>query len=248
MTAPRIAATTYREPARWGEWNEVADLLPAQYASAIQRAGGVAVLLPPAPAVQATAALAGAHGLLIAGGPDVDPARYGADRHPKTGGAREERDEWELALARAALDQDLPVLAVCRGLQVLNVALGGTLVQHLPDLVGSEVHSPAVGEHGRHDVRLEPGGRLAGIVGEQAVVATHHHQSVDRLGDGLVACGWAEDKVIEAVELPGRTWTFGVQWHPEAFDGDALFAAFVAAGAARAGDARAGAARAGQAP
>lgn len=235
MTAPLIAATTYREPARWGEWNEVADLLPAQYASAIQRAGGVAVLLPPAPAEQAAAALAGVHGLLIAGGPDVDPAQYGAERHPRTGGARQERDEWELALARAALDRDLPLLAVCRGLQVLNVALGGTLVQHLPDVVGSEAHSPAVGEHGRHEVRLERGGRLAGIVGEQAVVATHHHQAVDRLGAGLLACGWAEDEVIEAIELPDRTWAFGVQWHPEAFDGDALFAAFVAASSAQAG-------------
>jgi len=236
MTAPRIAATTYREPARWGEWNEVADLLPAQYASAIQRAGGVAVLLPPAPPALAAAALDGAHGLLISGGPDVDPARYGADRHPRTGGAREERDEWELALARAALDRDLPLLAVCRGMQVLNVALGGTLVQHLPDLVGSEVHSPVVGEHGRHDVRLEPGSRLAGVLGEQTVVATHHHQAVDRLGDGLLACGWADDKVVEAVELPGRTWTYGVQWHPEAYDGDALFTAFVAACADRAAD------------
>ena len=235
MTVPRIAATTYREPARWGEWNEVADLLPAQYASAIQRAGGVALLLPPAPAEQAPAALAGAHGLLIAGGPDVDPARYGADRHPRTGGARAERDEWELALTRAALEIDLPLLAVCRGMQVLNVALGGTLVQHLPDVIGTEVHSPVVGEHGRHDVWLEPGSRLAGIVGEQALVATHHHQGVDRLGDGLVACGWAEDKIVEAVELPARSWTFGVHWHPEAFDGDALFAGFVAACADRAG-------------
>src|SRR4051812_35725788 len=122
MTAPRIAATTYREPARWGEWSEVADLLPAQYTSAIQRAGAVAVLLPPAPADQAADALAGAHGLLIAGGPDVDPARYGAERHAKTGGARADRDEWELALVTAALELDLPLLAVCRGLQVLNVA------------------------------------------------------------------------------------------------------------------------------
>jgi putative glutamine amidotransferase len=237
-TRPVIGITTYAETAQWGVWNCPAVLVPADYVHKVSAAGGVPVLLPPlAGDVEVLDRL---DALVVAGGADVDPARYGADRHPKTGGAREERDEWELALARAALDQDLPVLAVCRGLQVLNVALGGTLVQHLPDLVGSEVHSPAVGEHGRHDVRLEPGGRLAGIVGEQAVVATHHHQAVDRLGDGLVACGWAEDKVIEAVELPGRTWTFGVQWHPEAFDGDALFAAFVAAGAARAGDARAG--------
>jgi len=231
MIAPRIAATTYREPARWTEWNEVADLLPALYSTAIQGAGAVAVLLPPGPPEQAGAALDGVHGLLVAGGPDVDPARYGADRHPKTGGAREERDAWELALVHTALDRDLPLLAVCRGMQVLNVALGGTLVQHLPDVVGSDVHSPVVGEHGRHDVVLEAGSRIAAIVGERTVVATHHHQSLDRLGDGLVACGWAEDKIVEAVELPRRTWAFGVQWHPEAYDGDALFAAFARAAA-----------------
>jgi putative glutamine amidotransferase len=224
---PRIGSTTYREPARWGEWNEVADLLPAQYADAIQAAGGVALLLPPGRPDRADAALDGLDGLLVAGGPDVDPRRYGAVRHPRTGGAREERDEWEFALVHAALSRDLPLLAVCRGLQVLNVALGGTLVQHLPDVVGTDLHSPAVGEHGRHTVRLEPGSRLAGILGERAATATHHHQAVDRLGEGLVACGWAEDKVVEAVELPSHTWTFGVQWHPEAYDGAALFAAFV---------------------
>lgn len=229
MSAPRIGCTTYREPARWGEWSEVADLLPAQYASAVQRAGAVALLLPPGPPELAGAALDGVDGLLVAGGPDVEPARYGAERHPRTGGARAERDEWELALVDAALERDLPLLAVCRGMQVLNVALGGTLVQHLPDVVGTDAHSPAVGDFGRHAVHLEPGSRLAGVLGERAVTATHHHQAVDRLATGLVACGWADDKVVEAVEAPGRSWTFGVQWHPEAHDGDALFAAFAAA-------------------
>src|SRR5581483_12110592 len=118
-------------------------------------------------------------------------------------------------------------------IQVLNVALGGTLVQHLPDVVGSELHAPVVGDHGRHGVRLEPGSRLAAIVGDRVEIATHHHQAVDRLGAGLVACGWADDGVVEAVELPDRTWTFGVQWHPEAYRGEALFAAFAAACAAR---------------
>jgi putative glutamine amidotransferase len=229
MSAPRIGCTAYREPARWGEWDRVADLLPAQYSGAVHRAGAAALLLPPAPPALAAAALDGVHGLLIAGGPDIEPARYGAERHPRTGGAREERDEWELALVHAALDRDLPVLAVCRGMQLLNVALGGTLVQHLPDLVGTEIHSPLVGEHGRHAVRLATGSRIAGIVGERAEIATHHHQALDQLGEGLIACGWADDEVVEAVELPTRHWTFGVQWHPEAHDGDALFAAFVAA-------------------
>jgi gamma-glutamyl-gamma-aminobutyrate hydrolase PuuD len=118
-------------------------------------------------------------------------------------------------------------------MQVLNVALGGTLVQHLPDVVGSEMHSPVVGEHGRHSVVLQAGSRIAAIVGERAEIATHHHQGLDQLADGLVACGWADDKVVEAVEVPGRTWAFGVQWHPEAYDGDRLFAAFVAACTAR---------------
>jgi putative glutamine amidotransferase len=231
MSPPRIGCTTYREPARWGEWEEIADLLPAQYASAVQRAGAVAMLLPPGSPTLAAAALDGVDGLLIAGGPDVEPARYGAERHPRTGGAREERDEWELALVHAALERDLPLLAVCRGMQVLNVALGGTLLQHLPEIVGTEIHSPLVGEHARHAVHLETGCRIAGVVGERAEIATHHHQAVDRLGEGLVACGWAEDKVIEAVELPSRSWTIGVQWHPEAHDGDALFAAFAAAAA-----------------
>src|SRR4051794_11907123 len=158
---PRMGLTTYREPARWGEWAVPADLLPALYSGAVQGAGAVAVLLPPAPVDHADSALSGVDGLLVAGGPDVEPERYHAERHPKTGGARAERDEWELALVRAALTRDLPVLAVCRGMQVLNVALGGTLIQHLPDVVGSDVHAPVTGAHGRHHVNLRAGTRLA---------------------------------------------------------------------------------------
>jgi putative glutamine amidotransferase len=228
-SAPRIGLTTYREPARWGEWNEPADLLPALYTGAVQAAGAVALLLPPGPAEQAGAALDGVDGLLVAGGADVDPARYGADRDPRTGGARADRDEWELALVHEALDRDLPLLAVCRGMQVLNTALGGTLIQHLPDLVGTDLHAPIVGGHGRHDVRLEAGSRLAGLYGERAEIATHHHQAVDRLGAGLVACGWADDGIVEAVHLPGATWVVGVQWHPEVCGGAPLFGALGAA-------------------
>jgi putative glutamine amidotransferase len=231
MALPRIAITTYREPARWGEWAEPADLLPAIYAGALQDAGGVVILLPPGPPEHAAPALDGVHALVIAGGPDVDPDRYGAERHPRTGGARAERDEWELALVRAALDRDLPLLGICRGMQVLNTALGGTLVQHLPDVVGSDVHAPLVGAHGRHAVRLEAGSRLAAICGERCEIATHHHQAVDVLGAGLVARGWADDGTIEAVEAEDRTWTVGVQWHPEAYDGHALFSALAAAAA-----------------
>jgi gamma-glutamyl-gamma-aminobutyrate hydrolase PuuD len=213
-------------------WDEPADLLPVAYAAAIERAGGVALLLPPAAAERADAALDGLDGLVLAGGADVAPERYGAPRDPRTGPARPDRDEWELALVRAAVARDLPLLAVCRGLQVLNVALGGDLVQHLPDAVGSDLHCPIVGVHGRHDVELAADSRLAAIIGTRAEIATYHHQAVHRPGAGLTPVAWASDGVIEAVELDGRSWVVGVQWHPEAHAGAELFAAFVAAAAA----------------
>jgi putative glutamine amidotransferase len=231
---PRIGLTTYREPAAWGVWDEPADLLPASYGVAVRASGGVALLLPPDAPEHAATALAAVDGLLLAGGADVDPERYGAQRNPATGPPRADRDTWELALAREAIEHDVPVLAICRGMQVLNVALGGSLRQHLPDQVGSDLHCPTVGVHGRHEVVAAPGSALAKIIGERADVATYHHQSVDRLGADLVATGWAEDGVVEAVELPGREWVLGVQWHPEAFAGGPLFEAFVAAcGAAK---------------
>jgi gamma-glutamyl-gamma-aminobutyrate hydrolase PuuD len=226
---PRIGATTYREPARWGVWDEPADLLPAAYARAIEAAGGVPVLLPPVAAELADAALDGVHGLLLAGGADVEPERYDALRDPHTGPPRTDRDDWELALVRAALARDLPVLAVCRGMQVLNVALGGDLIQHLPDEVGSELHCPTVGVHGRHEVSVASGSALAAIIGADVEIATYHHQAVRSLGAGLTATAWAADGVVEAVQLADRRWVHGVQWHPEAHDGHPLFTAFVAA-------------------
>ena len=226
---PRIGATTYREPARWGVWEEPADLLPTAYARAIEAAGGLPVLLPPAAADLAETALDGVHGLLLAGGADVAPERYGATRDDRTGPARSDRDDWELALVRAALARDLPVLAVCRGMQVLNVALGGDLIQHLPDEVGSDLHCPVVGVHGRHPIDVAEGSSLAAIVGRRADIATYHHQAVRTLGAGLIATAWAADGVVEAVQLDDRRWVHGVQWHPEAHEGHALFAAFVAA-------------------
>lgn len=227
--APRIGLTTYREPAAWGVWTETADLLPASYAAGVRAAGGVALLLPPGDPSTADVVLDGVHGLLLAGGADVDPARYGADRHEATGPARADRDEWELSLVHQAIARNMPVLAVCRGLQVLNVALGGDLRQHLPDDVGSDLHCPTVGVHGRHAVAMAAGSILAGVFGERAQVATYHHQSVDRLGADLVPTGWADDGVVEALELPGCAWVVGVQWHPEAHAGEALFDAFTAA-------------------
>ncbi|HEY7010990.1 MAG TPA: gamma-glutamyl-gamma-aminobutyrate hydrolase family protein, partial [Jatrophihabitantaceae bacterium] len=140
-----------------------------------------------------------------------------------------DRDAWEIALAQSAIDRDLPLLAVCRGMQVLNVALGGDLVQHLPDACGTDLHCPKVGEHGRHDVTFSAASAISAMFGERAEVATYHHQAVSTLGRGLTASGWAEDGVVEAVELAGRRWVVGVQWHPEVHAGAALFEAFVAA-------------------
>lgn len=232
---PRIGLTTYREPATWGVWRESADLLPSSYTDAVASAGGVAMLLPPAAPedlqTAAATALAGLHGLALTGGADVDPERYQAHRDAHTGMARADRDAWEITLTVVALERAMPVLAICRGMQVLNVALGGDLVQHLPDRVGHAGHSPVVGQHGRHDVRLIRASRVGALLGDCAVVATYHHQAVERLGAGLVATGWAADGTVEALEHTDAAWVVGVQWHPEVHDGAALFAGFVAAGA-----------------
>jgi gamma-glutamyl-gamma-aminobutyrate hydrolase PuuD len=230
----RVGLTSYRESAAWGVWNEPADLLPATYADAIAAAGAVPLLLPAVEGLPdldeaAEVAVDGLDGLLLSGGPDVDPLRYGAAADPKTGAPRTQRDGWEIALTAAALRRDLPLLGVCRGMQVLAVALGGTLAQHLPDVVGSEAHLPTVGLHGRHEVSFAPGSRLAAVIGGRADVATYHHQAVDRLPEEAKAIGWAPDGTVEAFEVCGAAWAFGVQWHPEVHDGHALFADFVAA-------------------
>jgi putative glutamine amidotransferase len=228
---PRIGLSTYREIASWGAWQSPADVLPANYAAGVEAAGGLPLLLPPlAPEPAAVdGVLDGLHGLLLTGGGDIDPAAYGAERDPSTGPARADRDSWELALARAAERRGMPVLGVCRGMQVLAVAHGLTLVQHLPDLVGDDSHSPMVGVHGRHEVAVEPGSRLAGIVGERIEVATYHHQSVAAPVAPLVATAWADDGTIEALERTAGGWWLGVQWHPEVVGGEELFEAFVAA-------------------
>jgi gamma-glutamyl-gamma-aminobutyrate hydrolase PuuD len=235
----RIGLTAYRERAVFGVWDEPADLLPSSYADAIHAVGGLPLLLPAvegldddALSASAEVAIDGVHGLLISGGPDVDPGRYDAEREDATGAPHSARDRWEIALLMAALRRDLPILGVCRGMQVMAVALGGTLHQHLPDTVGDESHRPVVGIHGRHDVRLAPGSRIAGLVGASAEVATYHHQAVDRLPERITPNGWADDGTVEAIEICDAGWALGVQWHPEVHDGGSLFAAFVAAAVA----------------
>ncbi|MFI1164119.1 gamma-glutamyl-gamma-aminobutyrate hydrolase family protein [Streptomyces sp. NPDC020801] len=213
MTAslPLIGISTYLETgARWGVWELEAVLLPAGYPRLVQRAGGLAAMLPPDEPERAAAAVARVDGLVIAGGPDVEPVRYGAQRDPRTGPPARARDAWELALIEAALTARVPLLGICRGMQLLNVALGGTLVQHL------EGHTEAVGVYGAHPVKPVPGTRYAEAVPEETTVPTYHHQSVDRLGAGLIVSAHAADGTIEAVEPEAAdSWVLGVQWHPE---------------------------------
>ncbi|MFI6036590.1 gamma-glutamyl-gamma-aminobutyrate hydrolase family protein [Streptomyces sp. NPDC051315] len=210
---PLIGVTTYVETgARWGVWELDAALLPVGYPRLVQRAGGLAAMLPPDAPEHAAATVARLDGLVIAGGPDVEPVRYGAERDPRTGPPARERDAWELALADAALTAGIPLLGICRGMQLLNVALGGTLVQHL------DGHAEIVGVFGRHPVKPVPGTLYADLVPEEMSVPTFHHQAVDRLGAGLIPSAHAADGTVEAVELASSGaggWVLGVQWHPE---------------------------------
>ncbi|MEU5184102.1 gamma-glutamyl-gamma-aminobutyrate hydrolase family protein [Streptomyces longwoodensis] len=217
---PLIGVSTYLEAGtRWGVWQLEAALLPAGYPRLVQRAGGLAAMLPPDVPEHAAAAVARLDGLVIAGGPDVEPVRYGAEADPRTGPPARERDAWELALIGAALAARVPLLGICRGMQLLNVALGGTLVQHV------DGHAEVPGVFGRHPVKPVPGTVYAEVVPERTAVPTYHHQAVDRLGRGLVASAHAEDGTVEAVEWgtggtgpAGEGWVLGVQWHPEAGD------------------------------
>jgi putative glutamine amidotransferase len=227
------------ERARWAAWDLDAVVLPRSYVDAVNRAGAMALLLAPDPVLvdDPDEALDRIDGLMLAGGADIDPATYGADAHPATIGSVPERDAFELALVRRALERDIPFLAICRGMQVMNVACGGTLHQHLPELVGHEDHRRVLGsfEGADHDVRLAPGSLAARAAGEQRhATKSHHHQGVDRVGDGLVVTGWADmDELPEALELEHNRFALGVQWHPEADERSRLIAALVAEARAR---------------
>ena len=225
---PVIGITTYREQARWGVWEVVADVLHAAYADAVQAAGAAAVLLPPSDPGCAPAVLDRVDGLVVAGGADVDPARYGAEPHERTRGIRPDRDAWELALLATAAERDLPTLMVCRGMQLEAARVGGTLDQHTPDVVGHEGHSPGADQYGDVEVATVPGTTVAGLIGTDRVVHCHHHQSV-RSHPGLVAAAVAEDGTVEALEHPGRRFWIAVQWHPETQADVGLFRGLVAA-------------------
>jgi putative glutamine amidotransferase len=226
MVRPLVGITTYVTPARFGVWEAESVLVPADYVDAVKRAGGRPLLVPPSEdGVDET--LAAVDGLIFSGGSDLDPELYGQEPHAETVGVVAARDRAELVLLTAALARDLPVLAICRGSQVLNVALGGDLVQHLPDVVGDERHKHTPGEFADHDVTLEEGTRIGALLGDRAPVKSHHHQGIGRLGNGLRASAHAEDGVVEAIEDPARRFTLGVLWHPEAGEDLKLFEALV---------------------
>ena len=216
MTRPLIGITTYREPATWRRWEDVeATLLPAAYTDAVRDGGGTAVLIPPLGiADQASMIVDRLDALLISGGSDVNPSRYSAEPDRATTGWRDDRDVSEMALLDAADDIGLPVLGICRGMQVMAVTAGGSLLQHVPDAVGSDKHSPGPSSYGAVDVRTVPGSRLAGILGDAVTVACHHHQAVAS-HPGYVGVATADDGLLEAIETPGSRFRLGVQWHPE---------------------------------
>jgi gamma-glutamyl-gamma-aminobutyrate hydrolase PuuD len=229
---PVIGITAYEETATWNQWSALASLLPARYVQSVEGAGGMPLLIPvqELSAEDARALLGRLDGVIVSGGPDVNPERYGQAPHPETGRPRDTRDEIEATVLEAAMSDEIPTLAICRGLQVLNVARGGTLLQHLTDAVGHGGHTPDPRGHGPHEVRVQPGTLLADLVGwEHADVPTHHHQAVDRLGEGLVATAWAADDTIEGVEDRSVPFLVGVQWHPEAGEDLSLFRGLVAA-------------------
>jgi putative glutamine amidotransferase len=238
MDRPVIGLCTALERARWSVWDQQAFLLPRSYIDAVQRAGGVAVMLPPDERAidEPDVLLDLIDGLVLAGGADIDPGAYGEASHPETNGTVPERDTFEIALTRRAFERDLPVLGICRGMQLMNVARGGTLLQHLPESHGHHEHrrNPGSFDGADHDVRLQDGSLAARAAGETTHgTKSHHHQGVDRVGEGFEVTGWSTlDELPEAIELPGSRFALGVQWHPEADETSKLIEALVAEAAA----------------
>ena len=225
MGRPVVGITTYLTRAAWGAWDLEAALVPASYVRAVARARGVPLLVPPGAPAEET--IDRVDGLIFSGGSDLDPELYGAQAHPETTGFVRERDDFELELMRAALARDLPVLAICRGSQVLNVALGGDLEQHVPDRVHADTHKQTAGVFAEHDVTVLPATRLASILGDRHDVKSHHHQGYGALGEGLRESARAPDGTVEALEDPSRRFALGVLWHPEAGEDLRLFEALV---------------------
>lgn len=232
---PVIGISTYQEHATWRGWNRHASLVPMDFLEAIRDSGGAQVLLPPIQPTGVAAKVATTlDGLLLVGGADIDPARYNALPHPRTSGLQPDRDEWELALLRAALDADLPVLGVCRGMQLINIIQGGTLRQHLPDDQGIYVHQPAASVFQVNRITMDGGWEPGITLGEQADVPCYHHQAVGQLGEGIRATAWSGDGTIEAITMANRRFVVGVQWHVEAAEVRTLFKSFVRAAVERA--------------
>jgi putative glutamine amidotransferase len=238
MARPVIGICTALERARWSVWDQHAYLLPRSYIAAVQRAGGIALMLPPDDTLKEDpdAILDLLDGLILAGGADIDPEAYGEQAHAETRGTVPERDDFEIALTRRALERDLPLLGVCRGMQLMNVAAGGTLLQHLPESHGHHEHrrNPGSFDGADHDVRLQDGSLAARAAGEVVhATKSHHHQAVDRVGEGFEVTGWSSiDQLPEAFEAPDRRFALGVQWHPEADEKSRLIGALVAEAAA----------------
>ena len=229
---PLIGVTTYLEQAQSGVWDVQASFLPKPYFEAVYRAGGIPVLLPPQPvdAEIAAAVLDRLDGLIVAGGKDVNPERYGQERLATTDEPRNDRDEWETALLLAAIDRNVPFLGICRGLQVLNVALGGTLHQHIPEVLGTDRYTGVDGVFKENDVIVDDGSRIAGVLGggETLVGKSYHHQAIDSLAPGLAIGARSDDGTVQAVEVEGVDFGLGVQWHPENTPDDLrLFAGLV---------------------